>query len=454
MDYALPVVGLALLVVSGTGLASLITAGRLRGPAELLSVGCLLGAGCVSLALFGLGFVFSGRTLQLVVTGALVGVTVWGAVLWRRRVDVPGSRVTDPLPVLPSSLLAAQLGIVVWLILTQPLGWDGLFVWEMKARIACLSGGRVALEYFADVSRGWSHPEYPLLVPLSESWVYAWAGRCDQGLARLVFPLFYMAGVGLLYTGSRHLGAGRWAVFLPPLLLPLVPVVVVSDGSASSGYADVPLTVCYLAAVVQLLAWLRSGSADRLRLAAALTALLPWIKADGAVLWLSLVAVTVVVAVARRALRPAAIMAVPGLVVLAGWMVFAQAMGARYQDFQFMSFAGLRLDRTITILRSLAGELSRPAHWGVLWPALAVTGVLSASRGRDPSRSMLLAAIVLPIILYSAVYHFSRWVPLDLHIQSSLHRLLLPSALVAILYVATPLTGCRSMRDAPGAPSA
>jgi hypothetical protein len=440
MDYALPVVGLALLVVSGTGLTSLITAGRLRSPAELLSVGCLLGAGCVSMASFGLGFLFSGRTLQLAVTGLLVAIAVWGAVVWRRHGDVPRIDIRAPLPVLPTVLLVAQLAFVIWMILTQPLGWDGLLVWEMKARIACLSGGRVPLEYFADVSRAWSHPGYPLLVPLSESWVYTWAGRCDQGLARLAFPLFYVAAVGLLYAGAGLLGAGRSAVFLPPLLLPLVPAVVVQDGSVSSGYADVPLAVCYLAAVVQLLRWLRSGSADSLRLAAVLTALLPWIKTDGAVLWFSLVGVTAVVAVARRAMWPAAVMAVPGLVVLAGWMVFTHAMGARYQAFQFTSFAGMTLDRTFTILRSLAGELGRLTRWGVLWPAVAVTGVLSASRGRDPARSMLLATIVLPIVLYSAVYHFSRWVPLELHIQSSLHRLLLPSALVAVLYVATPLT--------------
>jgi hypothetical protein len=101
---------------------------------------------------------------------------------------------------------------------------------------------------------------------------------------------------------------------------------------------------------------------------------------------------------------------------------------------------------------SLAGELGRSTHWGVLWPAVAVTSLLSASRGRDPARSMLLTTIALPIILYSAVYHFSRWVSLDLHIQSSLHRLLLPSALVAVLYVATPLTGGWNTRDTRGVP--
>jgi hypothetical protein len=425
-------------VAGGAGLTSLVAGGRRRSPADLLSVGCLLGAGAVSLALFALGFLFSGRTLQVAVTAVVVGVALSGAVVWRVRADVPRFPAGDSPSTLLIVLLIAELAFVIWVILSQPLGWDGLLVWEMKARIACLNDGRLPLEYFADVSRRWSHPEYPLLVPLTETWIYAWASRCDQGLARFAFPLFYVAAVGALYIGGGFLGARRGAVFLPALLLPFVPAVVLQSGSVSSGYADVPLAVCYLAAVVQLLGWLRSNDADRLRLASFLAALLPWIKTDGAVLWLSLVGVTALVAIRRRTFWGAAAMALPGLLVIVGWLVFVHAMGARYQDFQLTS-AGLTAERTFTILKGLAGELSRFTHWGVLWPAVAGTVVLSACCGRDAARSMLLAAIALPIVLYSTVYHFSRWEALDLHIQSSLHRLLLPSALAAVLYVGTPL---------------
>jgi hypothetical protein len=63
-----------------------------------------------------------------------------------------------------------QAAIVIWWSLNRPLGHDGFAIWDLKARIAYLNGGAIPLSYFFDSTRIWSHPEYPLCLPLVQAW--------------------------------------------------------------------------------------------------------------------------------------------------------------------------------------------------------------------------------------------------------------------------------------------
>ena len=218
---------------------------------EVLALAFLLGGAAVTFTSFALGFLLAGgwlRVLVLLISGVFsLGVfaryRAWPTwVGWRLGL---GETVS-------MAFLGVQGGVVTWLAGRGTLEWDGLVVWEMKAYLACLNDGRMPLAYYSDLSRQWSHPQYPLYVPLLEAWLYDWVGRCDQWLAGLLFPLFYMAAVGLLVTGGLRLGKQLGRGLAAALLLFCVPQFVVGAGSASSGYADFPLAVFYLGALVYL----------------------------------------------------------------------------------------------------------------------------------------------------------------------------------------------------------
>ncbi|MCW5850213.1 MAG: hypothetical protein KIT87_09025 [Anaerolineae bacterium] len=216
MDAVLFTLTLLSLVIPGWAGVTLLGPRHARLPwPEVLPLAFLLGAALVTLLSFGLGFVVAGAWLRglVVALGALFTLAVFSrqtlkglARGWklptgaaRQPLRLPSSSQTalasggqrhrvSPVIVVIVVILAAQAAAVTWLAWRGTLEWDGLVVWEAKAYLACLNDGRVPLAYFADPSRQWSHPQYPLFVPLLEAWLYGWLGRCDQSLADLLFP--------------------------------------------------------------------------------------------------------------------------------------------------------------------------------------------------------------------------------------------------------------------------
>src|SRR5258708_2504675 len=90
-----------------------------------------------------------------------------------------------------SIVIVLQFALLTAAAMRAPLGWDGLFNQEFKARLAFehQPQGQLPLAYFSDTSRAWSHPTYPLLVPFAEFWIYSWLGRIDQQMVKVLFPL-------------------------------------------------------------------------------------------------------------------------------------------------------------------------------------------------------------------------------------------------------------------------
>lgn len=339
----------------------------------------------------------------------------------------------------------AQIAIVAWLSFQRVLGWDGLFNFEIKARLAFLNGGVLPLDFFSDPTRSWTLQSYPLMLPLTESWLYLWLGQADQQLVKILFPMFFAAALCLLIGGNRLLGICSWRRLVAPLLIFTTPLLLIGDGSASSGYADFPLAVFYLAAVVYLLEFWRTGDAAALRLAGAIAACGCWLKQEGAILWLCAMAIAAIVLAAKRANRrewfALAGAAFPGLLIVAGWQLFVRLMSLSEIKQFSISLHTLRnnLWRAPVIAWAELAEFANWRSWGAMWLLVAATIVLLIRR-RELSRFFVLPlAVLLPLGLYSGVYIFSLWPSFAAHLESSFPRLLIHVSLVAVLFVAACL---------------
>ena len=73
-------------------------------------------------------------------------------------------------------ILLPAILFVAWQAFVRPLGYDGVFNFEVRARLALENGGSIPREFFSDPSRATMHAEYPLFVPLNQLWVYLCAG--------------------------------------------------------------------------------------------------------------------------------------------------------------------------------------------------------------------------------------------------------------------------------------
>ena len=204
---------------------------------------------------FACGFVFQGRfyeSLLLVEAHAVAGslIAAGGAViafsLFRRR---PSARFADvSRPEGRAWALAAALS-VPWLVFAlestaEPM-WttDYLAIWGLKAKIIFFS---VAIpdRLFHDSFTFWSHPEYPLLLPLSLASLTAVLGTFDEQSLALLYPAFQAATILLLFGHLRRrvsFAAGATAAAAAAFCFPLYRAV-------NAGSAEIPLAFAFVLA--------------------------------------------------------------------------------------------------------------------------------------------------------------------------------------------------------------
>jgi hypothetical protein len=442
LEIFLLIIALVLLLGAGYGVVLLVfPPSHTVGIEEVIGLSVLLGAGSVSLGMFFLGLMIRGPALLALLSVICVLLAVAGS----RRAGNQRIQIRPSASTAAASgalvLLALTMGLVTWFTFRRSLGWDGLFVWEFKARLAAMSGGIVPQAYYQDPAMAWSHPDYPLLLPLSEAWFYMWLGRPHQHLVKILFPLFYLAMIGLLLRGAPVFGGCRRQGVIAAVLVFAIPAAVLGEG-ASSGYADFPMGVFYLAAVVYVGEYLRTGDRDYLPLVGTIAACLVWLKQEGMIL-----APCVVLALLRRFLQDGAwksllVVALPGSLLAACWSIYLRNAGVqRGLDFMKVTLANVwnHLGRISDVVDWMAKEVLNWNAWGILWPVFLLALVLPGSKTRTQVRLLLAVVVLVPVIVYMGSYVLSSWDPFLDHVKYSLPRLMLHVTPLALLVVAISL---------------
>ncbi len=409
---------------------------------ETCALAWLLGTAVVSLSLWIGGFFVRGIALQI--TAAAVCILLGALGLRRWRVLPRPEQTTQPRKTLETIfmvLFAVELTLIFCLSFQHTLGWDGLTVWELKARYAFLNRGVLPTAYFADASRWFSHPEYPLLLPLTETWFYLWIGDCDQFWIKIIFPLWYAAAMSILLLAVSEVCGKRWFGLVIVLLFPLVPAIYAVPGGIEVGYADLPLGAIYLAAIFYLLRFIRTESRDALALFLATAATLPWMKHEGAIVWAALSICGAIMIWRRRNLSIAILSFLPGLGVIAIWKFSLSAVHAVPSPvFVSMWPAALKnLHRVSQILHELYLQVIDRDSWDIFWLLVAIALVAVLVRKRTVCAATVVWLLLAPLACYCASYVFSASPNYIAHIETSLPRLLIQLTPVSWLLIALAL---------------
>lgn len=443
MSRLLPtLVALLLMFGAGFGATMIVLRKAPRIPvAQLLSISWLLGSAVISLSLWLLGLLIHGTPLQVLVTVMAIGLTLVGIRLARKTtIELPQSLGWIDYGL--GALLGVASALILVLTFKHTLGWDGLLIWELKARYAYLNGGALPTAYFSDASRVFSHPEYPLYLPMIEMWIYQWIGEPDQYWVKLIFPVYYAFGTIFLAQAAGTLSGNRRIGLLAANLFLLIPFLTRAAGGIVLGYADVPLSIMYCAAFYFLWNFARTNSNDALSLFLIFSALLPWVKKEGAILWFALM-LSGLPFILRRRGSVVAVLSLGSGSMIAIWQFYLHSMQAGpAQDFVpiSVSHAVSHLSRLGPILQVLVEEATTLSRWNLLWFMTIFAFCSFAILNRTRRALILVVCSVLPIALYCATYLFSSWPDYLDHVRSSLPRLLLHVAPLAILSIALALT--------------
>jgi hypothetical protein len=475
------IAGLVLSLAVSTALGLLLL--RLVWPADVaslprplgLALAVGVGAGVSACALF-LWLLLSGsaRAFPVAEIGLLALAAAAAGRAARPRSLRAAAGVTPgwrgaTLPVLAAAFLItliAATAAFVSLLRREPHGqWDAWMNWDMRARMIFLGGSGWRTAFSPEIP--WSHPDYPVLVPLLvvRSWLYA--GADTLAGPALVAAMFAAGAVALLTSALAALRRPSLGLMAGTLLL-ATPFFI---RHATALYADVPLSFFFLATVVCLALDGRYGSATpRFAAFAGLAAgLAMWTKNEGLLFTLAVVAGLLAAGrregpgVARRRLLAFGAGLAPLLVLVMGFKV------AFAPPNDLLSTLGLertigRLtdpDRYLTVLRAYAAHLATFGSnglGGALWPlavCVAALGLSRAESGRPWARAVALA---LGLLLAG---HFMVFVSmadeLSRLLRSSLDRLLLqiwPGALFLCFMVSRTLEELQGERSTTGPPIA
>ncbi|NQT90926.1 MAG: glycosyltransferase family 39 protein [Candidatus Omnitrophica bacterium] len=195
--------------------------------------------------------------------------------------------------------LTSAVFIAIYLMLSRPHGlWDAWSIWNMRARFI-FRAGQGWTNAFSNLLF-WSHPDYPLLLPAAvvRSWRYI--GHEAQAVPMAISILFCFAITGLLFSSVSGLRS-RNQGFLAAMVLLATPLFV---ASGAAQYADLPLSFFFLATIVLLCLYDRSGDNRTLLILAGLTAgLSAWAKNEGILFMLSVVIARAISVVTQKGWR-------------------------------------------------------------------------------------------------------------------------------------------------------
>lgn len=250
------------------------------------------------------------------------------------------------LPIESRVLLAvAAAGIALFAVVAvgEPM-WttDYIAVWGLKAKTIFLSYS-IPGRLFSDPETAWSHPEYPLLVPLDLAAMAAWARGWDDRALALLYPLCQAATAAALFGFLARRGKAMGGAAAAALTAWLAPLYA----PAHVGMADIPLALGFVLLASALCDAFETDSAGvRARLAAA-SLFCAATKSEGALF-------AVLAAVSWLVLRPRAR---PSMPTLAALLAPPLAHGLL-----------MRIARGSVPARDFDFTLLEPSRWGAWLP--------------------------------------------------------------------------------------
>jgi len=348
---------------------------------------------------------------------------------WREAVIVVAGLGLAIVQVAYSGLLAARAPFAAW---------DAWSFWALKARMFTLGGP--PREYFHDPLTLYTHPDYPLNLPLAAAALFHIPGQIGVVLAALIGPACLGALLLLLYAGLTRL-YGRATAALAVGAFSFVPALPVQ---AASGNADAPLALYTGAATLYLLLWWRLRRPADALLMGLLAGGAAWTKREGLPVAALLLVAYIVDEVLRAResrrdvgatelglmqMRRMAGVSAASVVLPLPWLLFcliARPLGRDFLPFTASVFLA-HADRLPHIVALFLLQMLDFANWGLLWLLLAVLLLVAARRLPSSGRGLLLL-LLGQVGLYMFSFVFSDWQPYTAHIQTSLDRLLVQAA--------------------------
>ena len=345
------------------------------------------GAGVTALVLFylsGLGVPLSERNLYVIGVSAFivfVCVKAFDFVMHERRgkgAPASGARKFDKKTGIFFAIIAICLAVSLFRSVYLPAyEWASRSIFGIKARVIYESKTVYDKDLF-DGEFTIEHPEYPLFMPLLETWVNSYTGREDERTGKGFLFLLAAGFISLLYGAQRKF-CGRMHAAVFTAVYATLPVFVYR---MSGGEADGPLAFFYTAAFAYMALWTALKKNVYLLTAALFTAFAMFTKNEAAAFFMIMAATIAAVLITdgtlpvRRKAASMAVYAAPVVILVLPWLVYSRMIPKNDVIFTFRDvlnphvFAVIcdNAGRIWPIVRNFIFDLMlKPTKWNMFW---------------------------------------------------------------------------------------
>lgn len=297
-------------------------------------------------------------------------------------------------------------------------GMDVWEIWKLKAQLIYKNPS-----YWQNIfsrSLASSHPDYPLYYPLSICWGWILAGKENMAASLEVSLIFTLSTLSVLAGSLRDKGL-KIAAIAGCLLLSTPHFM----GMGSSQYADILIAYFCLSALVLFQLSLSKNDTRLACLSGFFAGSATFVKNEGLLLYFAIATVIMIVSFRRHFIYFLA----ASLPLLFCTAYFKYLASYPNEMLSLQSWNNILSERTVwdragVIGRSLLEEFTNENSWGWGWYFLGALTLLKFKRLVMPEILRLVAILLIINLGYFFIY-LGTPLPLKMHLETSLNRLLL-----------------------------
>jgi len=397
-----------------------------------------IGLGLISIEMFLCSLM--GIKFQLLVI-TLPWVVVWIAAFFQHMQNTPMPK-QETLTVVERCFIlgiAIQIVYVFFTALLEPImAFDAVMNHAIKAKIFFLEGG-VPVDFVERFREFLFAVQYPLLLPLAETFFYLFFGGVEDGLVKIIFPLFYVSMLVIFYCGLIRCVTRKKALLFT-FLLATVPQFA---EYATNGYAEFLISFYFTASALYLLQWGRDQRKGLLLISFILISLALWTKVEGLILFAVNGIVMLTLIFSQKNNKKSGWMYILGLIIGAvGYLLAINMLNINLHDnstqFVVRDFLGevfSRIGRLPTILDQYQMQIFGPKKWNLIWVVVAILFFVNIKRVFNkhllPVTVLVLSLTLGYMMIYFLTIDAYEWV-----LEKSLSRLMIHHVAIVTFYSA------------------
>ena len=307
--------------------------------------------------------------------------------------------------------IALEILYAFFRALIKPVeAYDAIATYAIRSKIFYI-GRSIPQDFFYNLSILLPHPDYPLNIPLSETFVYLFLGSQNDQLVKIIFPLYFIAILGILYFGVRRFGSRTLALVFT-FILATIPQF---NNFATNAYHDIPLAYYCFAGTVFLLYWFEKKEfPGYLYISAAMTAIAGWTKNEGFVYCAAnILLLLIFLSVNRRSINKrdvlnALLYIVIILSILAPWLWVKFSANLVNSDVGSTTIDQLNLIKQSHKIWPICYEFQRqvfgPKKWNMIWIVIISAGVVYHKKIFAGNQKHITISLILIVSGYIFAY--------------------------------------------------